>query len=69
MLVVLCVCRFGEVVCVWVGGWEWVWVGVRGGGLEGYVSCCDNLYYGFFFFDLKQTNSSMTVYYCQFKCF
>ena len=22
-------------------------MGVRGGGLEGYVFCCDNLHYGF----------------------
>ena len=32
----------------------WVCVGDRGGGLEGYVFCCDILYY------LK---SSMSVYY------
>ena len=25
----------------------WVKYGVRGGGLEGYVFCCDNLHYGF----------------------
>ena len=24
-------------------------VGVRGGGLQEYVCCCDNLYYGFSF--------------------
>ena len=33
MIAVVCVCRLG--MCVGVG--------VRGGGLEGYVFCCDNL--------------------------
>ena len=28
--------------------WVCMCVGVRGGGIEGYVFCCDNLYYGFF---------------------
>ena len=34
------------VLCMWLG-WS---MGVRGGGLEGYVFCCDNLRYGFPFF-------------------
>ena len=25
------------------------WVGVRRGGLEGYIFCCDNLHYGFIY--------------------
>ena len=29
--------------------WVCMCVGVWGGGLEGYVFCCDNLYYGFDF--------------------
>ena len=55
-----CVCAFVGVgvygcVCVCVCGcWRvWVWVcmgvGVRGGGLEEYIFCCDNLYCGFSF--------------------
>ena len=31
--------------------WVCMCVGVRGGGPEGYVFCCDNLYYGFFSFN------------------
>lgn len=27
-----------------------VYMGVRGGGLEGDVSCCDSLYYEFFLY-------------------
>ncbi len=51
------------VLCMWLG-WS---TGVRGGGLEGYVFCCDNLHYGFpfFFFLLIQ---SVWIYY-RFKCF
>ena len=43
MIVVVCVCRLGD-ECVGVG----VFVCFRGGWLEGYVFCCNNLYYGFF---------------------
>ena len=58
MIVVVCVCSLGE---EYVCGRVWVWVcigvgvhvwrgGVRGrGAVEGYVFCCDNLYYGFNF--------------------
>ena len=44
MTVVMWVCRLGE-EHIQVG----TCVGVRGGGLEGYVFCCDNSYYNFFF--------------------
>ena len=40
-------------------------VGVRGGGLDGYVFCCDNSYYGFSFGLLI---IHMSVGYYQFKC-
>ena len=50
------VCSLGEeymcgCICV---------VGVRRGGLEGYVFCCDSLYYGFYFFDFK--NNPLSVF-------
>ena len=38
-------------------------MGVRGGGLEGYVFCCDNLHYGFpfFFFFFKSSLSGFII--------
>ncbi len=40
-------------------------MGVRGGGLEGYVFCCDNLRYGFpfffFFFFFKSSLSGFII--------
>ena len=42
-------------------------MGVRGGGLEEYVFCCDNLYYGFpfltffFFFFFKSSLSGFII--------
>ena len=46
MIVVGCVCSLGEESvygcgCIYI----YVWV-FRGGGQEGYVFCCNNLYYG-----------------------
>ena len=35
-------------------------MGVRGGGLEGYVFCCDNLHYGFPFFSSFFFKSSLS---------
>ncbi len=48
------------VLCMWLG-WS---MGVRGGGLEGYVFCCDNLRYGFpffFFFFFKSSLSGFII--------
>ncbi len=37
-------------------------MGVRGGGLEGYVFCCDNLHYGFpFLFFFKSSLSGFII--------
>ena len=40
-------------------------MGVRGGGLEGYVFCCDNLHYGFpfltFYFIFKSSLSGFII--------
>ena len=36
--------------------WVCMCVGVWGGGLEGYVFCCDNFYYGFDFFPFSSFN-------------
>ena len=46
-----CVSDDSSVVCVYVGWVRSVGVGVYvcGGGLEGYVFCCDNLYCAFLF--------------------
>ena len=55
------VCMYvGWVRSICVGGCGCGWVGVRGGGLEGYVFCCDSLYYGFYFFDFK--NNPLSVF-------
>ena len=43
MIVVMCVHRLGQEYVYCVG------VGVQGGEVEGYVFCCDDLYYGFSF--------------------
>ena len=59
MIVMACACWLGEeygygwvCVCIWVGMGMGMCVGVRGGGLEGYVFCCDHLYYRLFFYFL-----------------
>ena len=40
-------------VCIGVGVHVWRG-GVRGrGAVEGYVFCCDNLYYGFYFYFIQ----------------
>ena len=61
MIVMACACWLGEEYGYgWVCVWECIWVGmgmgmrvgVRGGGLEGYVFCCDHLYYRLFFYFL-----------------
>ena len=45
------------VLCMWLG-WS---TGVRGGGLEGYVFCCDNLHYGFPLLFLKSSLSGFII--------
>ena len=52
MMVVVFVCRWVTSMCVCICVWE--------GGLEGYVFCCDNFYYGSSFFTFFK-NSSMSV--------